>query len=52
MTDMYRKMFYPTIEELIAGYEKAIQKKEEEIAVWKAYVQKLKDQAVLVEMQP
>lgn len=50
MTDMYREFFYPTREELIAGYEKAIKRKEEEIEVWRAYVRKLKGQATLNEV--
>ena len=47
MTDMYREMFNPTTEELIAGYEKAIQKKREEIYVWEEYLQRLKGQSTL-----
>ena len=43
----YQEMFHPTREQIIAGYEKAIQKKREEIKVWEEYLQKLKGQTTL-----
>ena len=51
MTDFYRELFHPTKEELIAGYERMIKKKEEEIEVWREYVRKLKGQATLGEVE-
>jgi hypothetical protein len=48
--DSYRRIFYPSKAEVIAGYEKMIKQKEEEIEVWRAYVRKLKGQATLNEV--
>jgi len=42
MTDMYREMFNPTTEELIAGYKKQIDRKEEEIHELKMRILMLK----------
>ena len=43
----YQECFQPTREQLIAEYEKAIQKKREEIKVWEEYLKKLKGRATL-----
>lgn len=42
VSDMYREMFNPTREELIAGYKKQIDRKEEEIHELKMRILMLK----------
>ena len=51
MSDFYRELFHPTKEEVIAGYEKAIERKKEEIKVWEEYVRKLKGQTTLTSVE-
>ena len=51
MTDFYRELFHPTKEEIIAGYERTIERMEREIQVWKEHVRKLKGQATLNEVE-
>lgn len=48
MTGIYNKIFHPSREQIIEGYEKQIKRKEEEIKEIRAHVLKLKGQATLM----
>jgi hypothetical protein len=50
MTDYIRKMFFPTRQDIIDGYEIQIKRKEQDLQSLRAYVRKLKGQVTLDEV--
>lgn len=43
-TNIYQKIFHPTLEDVIIGYEKQIQRKKDEIKVLEDHILHLKNQ--------
>ncbi len=50
MSDYIRKMFFPTRQDIIEGYEIQIERKEQDLQSLRAYVRTLKGQVTLDEV--